>query len=846
MMKHAARALLPMLALLQLSACGSPVPPGQQLARIEIDTGGFLLAGAGATKTLSATAYSSTGAVMHDVEISWHSSDAAAVSTSTDGTVTAVAAAGSAQITARSGSVVSAPVVAVAAALAPGAVTVSDSQLTAEVAAVDPLAPFGVGFQYTIGLAGIGGIDVGDIVVGSERAPIAGRVVAIGAGQVTLEMLPLGEVFVDLDLGEQTFDLSRSAARLSSETAGHFDVGRSADGGYVFELKGPVSGGMGVAEAAPAASLQGGQQFQAGPFTCSAEEPGASLNVSEARFSLTPDLALEVAWTESLQRLVVVAEPAVGFELLAQLDAPFSGEVTCRLRLLEPVVDLPGALGIYLGGMIPLGVGFSIAGELPVEDTGIEVTGQFRPSLTAGFNCTEGGCSTPQDAQVGDGALKVRPVAPFPPDGVRVELEAWAFATLSLELGMASGMTGPPADAPPATQERYTAELLGLRAGTVVEADLASEGSQASNASTTSGYQLSFLAIASAGSGLGEAMDLLGMRELEPDFQVGPQPLGESPRATAFTVGSQDFAVGDEVEFTVTLDPATVSLLGEHNIHTVRVHRLVGNSLTFLAEAAPAPGQHSVQVRWTATEGSQGGMSFVAFVHAGPTAMLPGFLAGKASVGVASAYIGQITATYDYERLEEQWYYMDNGGTTEDSESVGLWTQSVTYIIDVELELIGGDWVFNVILQQNTGQYAGTFSRTINYFRAHDQCATLIIVIGTAQYDGSNFEQSSIILNSAHSFLHIAGVPIDMPGTSYDLYRDACLDIDIERTSDEPSGAFHEFYFPLLMDPSDPTTMIGQYDDPTEDLQISNLPNSYSLRRERVNESVSWHLVPRD
>ena len=125
-----------------VAACGggggnnAEAPPA---SRIEAGPASVLLTGNGASRTLSAQLLDAAGAPVAG-PIAWTSSDPALVAVDATGSVRALAGAGSARVTASSGTLQSAAVLVTIAQPAAGAQLLADSQIVAGPSAVDPAA----------------------------------------------------------------------------------------------------------------------------------------------------------------------------------------------------------------------------------------------------------------------------------------------------------------------------------------------------------------------------------------------------------------------------------------------------------------------------------------------------------------------------------------------------------------------------------------------------------------------------------------------------------------------------------------------------------------------------------
>ncbi|HET8984186.1 MAG TPA: hypothetical protein VFN03_00370, partial [Trueperaceae bacterium] len=408
-----------LLALL-LVACSPTGPSTPTIDRIEISPGGLLLATEGESRRLTAVAYDSAGDTM-EVELRWSSSRPSDVSVAEDGTVRSEVAVGSAQVWATVGTFRSTPILVTVAQLVPEAITVPDERVVGEIVTADPQQALVLGSRYDVTLTDTVGVTVGDVLVASESASLVGRVVAVTEAVVTLEVIPLDEVVVALDLGEDRLDLSTAAYQVTPETERYFDVTTSDAGLYHLDLKPGV-------ELTSAIGTQAAE-FSVGPFDCSASGTVASIDLAVAKFTLAPNLDLHVEWNSQRRALIVTGQPTITYQFKPVLNAALDGSVDCRITLLEPKIPLPGFLGFFLGGVIPIGTGFQIQGQLPVASVGLEVTGSLGLNVAAGFDCpATQSCSYPSTLESHGTPPKIAPVAPQLPPGVKLELTAHAYA----------------------------------------------------------------------------------------------------------------------------------------------------------------------------------------------------------------------------------------------------------------------------------------------------------------------------------------------------------------------------------------------------------------------------------
>ena len=192
------------MAAVLASGCGDgPVdPPVGGGSALVIAPGALLLAEPGATRQLRAYAIDADGDST-EVAASFSSSDPAIVSVSGNGLATGGAPTGSAQITATSGDLTSAPILALRATPAEGALLVADSQVVGSIAPIDAGAGYAPGWRYRVRLRQAT-VQEGQIVLATGGAPVGGRVVSAatvgGDVDVVLELITLDEMFRELSI----------------------------------------------------------------------------------------------------------------------------------------------------------------------------------------------------------------------------------------------------------------------------------------------------------------------------------------------------------------------------------------------------------------------------------------------------------------------------------------------------------------------------------------------------------------------------------------------------------------------------------------------------------------------
>ena len=819
---------------LLLASCSPSGPKEPEVTRLEISPGGLLLTNVGDSKQLSVIAFDSNGNML-SVTATWESSQPEIVTIDQTGIATARVTEGSSQIVARVGSIRSAPVVVVAATLVSEAVTVNDEQIMGEIEPLDETTAFGAGFRYTVTLQNITPT-VGQVLVASESVPLVGRVVAVTGNVVTLEVIPLDEVVTGLELEDSILDMSRAPLQFLPEVEEAFNITPNDDGSYHFTLE---------QESIRAQATE----FDVGPFACEAEDIPVNVDFAKAEFTLIPNLSLDKAWNSSLKKLVVTGTPTVSYNLKPLLSVALTGKVGCKLTLAEPKIPLPGFLGFFLGGVIPIGVGFELEGKFPVAGAGVEVGGQLSAEVAGGFICVGNAeCSFPRTFEQKGTAPKVTPVLPQTPVGVKFEATANVFVFAGLEAGITSqkfikvlGSTFGPG-------KIYRLALLEAKGGLKLEGKFASEETQLADETFSANYALSFEAGISAGKSVTKFVELVKLTPLSLEFKLASVPLGTSPQLVSVTLDQEQFEAGDNVTFTVNLAPASLEFLGSHNVDAVRIYRVEEGVLVLANETNAAPGQQNVSIPWVASVDSSVGMRFVAFVQ---TNFFPDLRLelGALELG-GTRFEGEITVLW---REENEWDETYKAFETADRITSGGFTrgtqsQELQSVMQVEVEQIGDNFIFTIFDQNSQGLeiIQEDFQRSYNF--KNGECTTSTTDTHTidSTLTGSSSELGFASYNGEVLELGF-GVPISGNFTIvFDyLFIQPCERRSDTETEERSQNLFRGLQFPILFEPDAPETFTGTYSDTT--VTPTNEENDAEVIKQTVTETLTltWNLQPK-
>jgi len=671
LVRHAACAILFSIGL---AACGGggdsspPVgvaPPAVQpaaVARIEVTPAAALLPGSGATQVLRARAFDADDRPL-DVPVTWTSSQPAKVAVDAAGVASALVAAGSAQVTASVGSITSAPALVVAAVPSSGVTLVADANIVGQAVEVDANAPPSAGNPYQIRLEGVAAPAPGALLLGRGEKALAGRVVTSQATGtqtlVTMELVPLAELFADLQLAE-VFDLGLAPVEIAPEIAATHAVVRTGDT-WTFTPR------PGATTSTPSTSRQRRMSTVVGTYSRDIL-PFRSCEVGFAEFdgvgslplgldgpptmslTLRPSYDVRYSRATGLERLVVQAEPSLAMSAALQATAKLTGEAKCKLQLFALRIPIAGPLAFFVGGMVPVGVGFDfeIATELSSFKVGAENQAGMR--VRAGIDCpASNGCDLSASADGFNAQLTPRAEVPNVAD-FRLEPKLDLFAYFEAEFGN-----------PFLRSLRFQA--IDTRVGAQLKGSFAPPVTQIVDAAYSSSYGAALRASAKAGTGINEVVALLGLGNLRQIAMEHEVAVAASPKVESVLADRMAFNAGDTVNVRVTLDPATLNFVpGLYNVESVQLRRRVGNaSQALLTTQTAGIGQQMFDFAVTAP--NSGDVSeWYAFVQT----RLPGELLSLQLGPVAAAgrevllLRGVLDAERDCRARAEEWYEDSN------------------------------------------------------------------------------------------------------------------------------------------------------------------------------------------
>jgi len=656
-----------LLVVTFLIGCTAPPPPLVP-TRIEISPTGVLLTAGDLTRQLTAVVFDQFDHTL-DAPVVWTSSAPATISVSTGGLVEAHVAVASSVITATAGGA-KATVLALAAQPVEGAVVVTDGNIVGEPRALGTAAEFGVGYQYEITIVGIAAPPIGAVLLTNGGKPVAGKVVAVAADVVTLEMVPIDEVFAQLDI-DASIDLANAPFITPQGLEAAFVSERLPDGSIRLRQR------PGTTLTSPG-SLAPQGTFGAGAFQCKTQLSAVQVTLAQSSLTFEPNLSYDIVWNDTQHKIVLNGSPKVTLEVTPVLNAAIDGTITCKLTFREIHVPVPGPLGLLIAAVVPLGAGFEIGGKLPLAQVGVKFESVVGAVVQLGFDCNPDCVPVQSLSSLLSG--NATPLLATALTGLKVELSAYAFLFANLEGGARFSSI-------------LRVEAIESAAGLRLDAKLASENTQAYDDAYASEYELLFEASIAAGSDFQRFLNLIRVTVAKLELKV-KQSIATSPRGTV-AADRADFSVGDDVTFTVSLDPATLTfpVIG-HNVASVRIYRKTASSLILANQVSAPAGQTELIIPWVATIDGVVEGNFVAFVETNL------FSTPRLELGTATAGEPR-TATLTYTRVDEGENSQVSGPSTISMKT--NWTYGATYQLKLvsetstrkEFEIVSGNAYIN-------------------------------------------------------------------------------------------------------------------------------------------------------
>ena len=604
--------LLSILLLALVAACGgggdaSQTAPSAPVASIETSQSTLLFTAAGQEKQLSARTLDSAGLPV-DAGVTWTSSAPEQISVDAGGKVRSVTEIGSAQVSAEVGGVRSAPIFVASVALRPNTLLLRDANVI-EVLAPATLPADGfpaLGTVFEVLVAGIPAPAAGTLVLATETAAVAGRVLAstVEGAQLRLRLEPVSapELLARYDVN-WVIDLAAYASVMDGEplTPSLQPPGepgrpraleaRAADTPVVPKWKVPSNGSSPL-------SCEGSTKafLKSKPVQVSFEgSPKLEIISSRLTDGLPPG-RLRIALVGDLVMVTTVGLTA---------EAGLKGEITCELQGRVPLPFQPPPIGPFVRLAVPVGIGASISGEVQIASMDFSLEGKNGARLELGIDCgpAPAACRSLDRAERINEFTPKAQISSAPLKGLGIKLDAQVYLLSGLDVVA----LGKPFN------------IVEVKAGPKQAADFGSVLRQTESTTYLSNYDLKFKIEVGPGSALKTAIDkLMGGEDrgsLTFSFPL-TYDISESPNGTLQTDRSRVIP-GTPVTLSVDLKPASLVYFNTYNVKAIRIYRRLEGAMLFKpfkTIEASASNQSHFETTWEPTGLEAGKNEFAAFV----------------------------------------------------------------------------------------------------------------------------------------------------------------------------------------------------------------------------------------
>lgn len=552
---------------------------------VAVDKPFVFFSGAGQSASLTAQIFDAQGAPVSG-GVTWTSSAPDKVSVDASGRV-AARTIGSAQIVASAGGARSAPTLVVVAEPQPGALLLADAQVVAIG------APPGAGTEYEVTLQGVVAPAPGTVVLGTETAPIAGKVVATrqeAAGLVvTLALAPLYQLFVAYDIA-LAVDLSAFPAEaMPARTAGT----KLRSQAWNAERQGR--------SLALAARPLDDALVPFRAFDCDASIKPQLLG-EPIQLSLDNQLVLTLEDRPGYSKHALEGSAAIIGTAAIRLKAGFraTGRCDAQAQIKLPIL---GWFSLIVMPAVRFGLGAELEGEVLLVQGELGVEGKVSADPVLGWEC---GGATPECRGLNSFTVNdnFKTKSKLPDEhGMQAKVSAHFYVVAGLDASIALGL--------------LNAGIVEARVGPKQSFDVAFEEDQAAKPGYAGSYDLKLYGVIEPGPALQKAIkavidDGAVSVKLQAEFT---RDISESPKGT-HSVSTARVRPGEPVDLTVDFDPKTVAYwqLG-YNVYRVDLYRKAEGEAEFVFwKSMSLIATTRATYRWTPETADAGKYQFAAFV----------------------------------------------------------------------------------------------------------------------------------------------------------------------------------------------------------------------------------------
>jgi hypothetical protein len=573
------RRIILAITLIAMTACGgggSPQPESPRLTRIEVAPISVLLTATGQLHAFTAKGFDQNNQPMK-TDVTWISSDPNAVSVSATGEANALVNVGSAQITAKAGTLESPPVNVIVAQPAPNAVLVSDAQVLTNPEPLDPANVFVLGAQNKLTLTGVTGISTGTILLASEAKPVGGRVVSatdVGNGklEVILEQVSLPEMLTQYSIHGKSVinqELTDSGTQKSVSTRGEATWGK---------------------------------------LTCKTST-SAILGGATFNYTLKPDISVDYALDLNTTFIKLTGTLTATLKGTLKLAGELTGNVVCKYEIDRKPIPLGGPIAAIIALEVPFGVRADATLKFKTPSLELGFENETTAQVKKGFYCGAPGTGC-EDLSGADIKSEMKPILKVSDSfsDWRLDGSAGLYAYVGLDLGSTVG-------------ELFGVDPIGLLEGFFGARQSFTWSDafrQALEPSYASKYDLKAYGELGFGDGVKAAIKtLIGSNFTYKPALILEYPLSRSPFGKG-TVDKTKVDVGEATKFTVKLDPKDITYLTLYNVARIEIYqKKLGKTeieKTPIGTVNASEGQTEFNWTWIPTQSDVGKNEFYAFV----------------------------------------------------------------------------------------------------------------------------------------------------------------------------------------------------------------------------------------
>ena len=551
---------------------GSSPPAGSApqgaVARLEVSPSTLLLTSAGATRSMTVRAFDANGSEVRNPPLSFSSSQPGQVAVAPDGVVQAITPTGTATLIVTSGAVTAVPVLAVVAELAPGALTVMDSQVVVPPQAVDPAAPPGPEFRYRVSLTGVGTPAPGTPIIGLGDLPVGGRVVTatVNGAQtdLVLEVGELPSLFRNLQI-----DMSLSPAQMTALLQPLQNTRRPVATGGV-----RPTGLLGLDRCKSDSAVLP----LTGELTLKADPSLSLRHVIDLKDSVVQRLVLQVSGTVDVSGKATLA-----------LGAAYSGNITCKIPLARIPVPISGPLSFFVAPVVPLEARLKLGAALSANVFSIGAEIKQKADFDMGVTYTPA-----DDVKLIDTLTLHDPIVKTTMSGpLSTSVRAKANLFVGLGTGVALGNI------------LASLDLVDLSVGPELEGKFGGVFDAASDPLYKTGYELKAKVALGPGDEIKNALKrLLGSdKAVSIGVKLVEKSLAKTAQGSSQVADRDTYQAGQTVKFTVKLDPGSVGFPAVgYNVLELWLYRVdqVALTATPVGHVTATPGQTEFTFAWVA------------------------------------------------------------------------------------------------------------------------------------------------------------------------------------------------------------------------------------------------------